>query len=1118
MKPIRLSVSGLHSFREKQEIDFETLCQGGIFGIFGPTGSGKSSLLDAMTLALYGKVERAANNTQGIMNHAEDTLSVSFTFELGAHLRYRVERSYKRSGDISIRSANSRLIEIGEENTVLADKDRDVSQKIQEILGLTIDDFTRAVVLPQGKFAEFLSLKGTERRQMLQRLFQLEKYGDQFNRRLRARVDEKKAFLNEVIAEQTGLGEASKENLKEAKAALQKADTAAEVARENLVKAEKRKEEATEIWELIQQMTELHKKKDVLNNKSGEIEGLQTKINEATAASQLKPYLDAVEATEDEAIKAEERYKETKRQLKEANSIYLSKLEAYEKQRSIQQEQEPLLIKRLNELERGMGLEKELSELRSEWNSLEKQRITLDKETKSTEEETEKAHQDLKVARSLQTDLNQQLTELQVAPTDRKRMARALSLKQEFQSLTKQLEETSEEEKKSAAERDRLRPYQVETTHKLNQSKENYSAYYQSVQSTYHLVSSYKLTLEQQMVNLQDQIVNANKKLEESRTHAIAIRLAQNLNKGESCPVCGSKEHVQLAEGEDHTSGWHNRIRRDEQQREALNEQFQNAKQLQYKLEQLSDLMTEEEERSSELLENDLPNVNRKLTNDELVTEMKSLAQDVQGLEGKIKKEGKLLQELKSKETEYAYRLEQVEGYLKERREKRIELTKQREELEKKLLDEVSLSIHQIDSETKRMEEMDQQADVVRDRLTKSVPYIEEKEQRLVALQESVQQYSVRKAELTSSQKQLSEQVEKTETEYKNIAGDITAEAGYHQIDDQLKAIRNEEKNAAALMKEAEERYQQTERKAAADQNYDADVRLRLKKALETYKTAEEASIFSDRNRVREADVPPEMRKEWEKRVEAYRKEWDQTEHALQELGVKLSDRRLTEEELLEAIQRAEDAKIAREEALSEFAACRHHLEDVTRRHERYTELEESRKTASAELEKLGKLQTVFRGNSFVEFIASEQLEQVSLDASQKLGDLTSQRYAIEVDSSGGFLIRDDANGGVRRPVSTLSGGETFLTSLALALALSGQIQLRGAHPLQFFFLDEGFGTLDESLLDTVITSLEKLQNDSLSVGVISHVPELRARLPRKVIVTPSEPSGRGSRIEMATM
>ncbi|MFP3821926.1 SbcC/MukB-like Walker B domain-containing protein, partial [Bacillus sp. SIMBA_008] len=87
-------------------------------------------------------------------------------------------------------------------------------------------------------------------------------------------------------------------------------------------------------------------------------------------------------------------------------------------------------------------------------------------------------------------------------------------------------------------------------------------------------------------------------------------------------------------------------------------------------------------------------------------------------------------------------------------------------------------------------------------------------------------------------------------------------------------------------------------------------------------------------------------------------------------------------------------------------------------------------------------------------------------------------------------VMRDDANGGVKRPVSSLSGGETFLTSLSLALALSAQIQLRGQYPLQFFFLDEGFGTLDQGLLDTVVTALEKLQSDNLSVGVISHVQE----------------------------
>lgn len=99
----------------------------------------------------------------------------------------------------------------------------------------------------------------------------------------------------------------------------------------------------------------------------------------------------------------------------------------------------------------------------------------------------------------------------------------------------------------------------------------------------------------------------------------------------------------------------------------------------------------------------------------------------------------------------------------------------------------------------------------------------------------------------------------------------------------------------------------------------------------------------------------------------------------------------------------------------------------------------------------LAKLQSSLRGNAFVEYVAEEQLMNVSRAASQRLRSLTKQRYALETDSGGGFVVCDDANGGIKRPVSTLSGGETFLTSLALALALSAQIQLRGQYPLQFF-------------------------------------------------------------------
>ena len=105
--------------------------------------------------------------------------------------------------------------------------------------------------------------------------------------------------------------------------------------------------------------------------------------------------------------------------------------------------------------------------------------------------------------------------------------------------------------------------------------------------------------------------------------------------------------------------------------------------------------------------------------------------------------------------------------------------------------------------------------------------------------------------------------------------------------------------------------------------------------------------------------------------------------------------------------------------------------------------------------------------------------------------------------------------GGYRRPVSSLSGGETFLTSLALALALSTQIQLRGESPLEFFFLDEGFGTLDTNLLEVVMDALERLRMQNMTIGIISHVPELKNRLARRLIVTAAEPGGVGSKIKL---
>ena len=102
MKPIYLEIEGLQSYKALQKIDFEKLLENGLFGIFGSTGSGKSTVLDAITLALYGKVSRASRGTQGIMNNESERMRVMFEFSMldgSERKRFRIERVYGRKNE-----------------------------------------------------------------------------------------------------------------------------------------------------------------------------------------------------------------------------------------------------------------------------------------------------------------------------------------------------------------------------------------------------------------------------------------------------------------------------------------------------------------------------------------------------------------------------------------------------------------------------------------------------------------------------------------------------------------------------------------------------------------------------------------------------------------------------------------------------------------------------------------------------------------------------------------------------------------------------------------------------------------------------------------------------------
>jgi DNA repair protein SbcC/Rad50 len=152
-------------------------------------------------------------------------------------------------------------------------------------------------------------------------------------------------------------------------------------------------------------------------------------------------------------------------------------------------------------------------------------------------------------------------------------------------------------------------------------------------------------------------------------------------------------------------------------------------------------------------------------------------------------------------------------------------------------------------------------------------------------------------------------------------------------------------------------------------------------------------------------------------------------------------------------------------------------------------------------------LGNLLRANSFERWLCSEALDSLVREASATLMELSGGQYELDRDDRNDLVVIDYSDAGSRRPVHTLSGGETFQASLALALALSKQVigLSAGMRELNSMFLDEGFGTLDTDTLETVASTLEQLAADSdRMVGVITHVAELAERVPVRFVVSRS--------------
>ncbi|SEN08888.1 AAA family ATPase [Paenibacillus sp. OV219] len=1240
MKPILLRLSGLQSYREMQEVDFEKLTEAGVFGIFGSTGSGKSTILDAVTLALYGKVERAANGTQGIMNQAEKTLSVAFTFELagaGEKKRYRVERQFKRSGDVTVSNTISRFVELTDAgDVVIADKLADVTRCVELHIGLNMQDFTRAVVLPQGKFAEFLSLTGKDRRSMLQRLFRLERFGDGLALKLSQRMKAAEAALNEAAAEQHGLGDASSEAVAAAEARYREAAAVAAAARAALADAERLHAEQLHVRERLTALRSKEARQAELLAEAPRIAALERELARLAAAERLAPAL-AAAGTAAAALRAAAERREA------AGLAHAARQEAataaaaaWTAAAADGAAGEPRLALRLGQLAEAQRLEGEAAALAKSAAEGEQRARTAAQRHDSFGAEAAKAQEQLSRATAKQAELRQELKAAELTAADREKREKLGKQLQQHQHLLASKAAAQRESDAAAQQLKRSMGLHGKVRMEMEQAEADVRGQLEQLVPVCAELSEISSHLTVMGSMLPQWIERTRAEQREQERQALAAQLAAGLVEGEPCPVCGScnhhGKHDRAIQGEadagaSHVSAWEQAQRhvqmaqlrltplqtKAESARERLMEAIHmdeaaesqigwtrfapiseaaaaladtispssvvsnsNASADFYseaveQVDLFGDVFDSCEEETALTVSVDPESVDPVSVDPESVDSVSvnlvsadpdtvdpvsinpapvdsplqaaalssseallatqqaltALSEQIAVQEAWLQSAERGFTSSRNRLTETTRKHEQAASELRTQFALSNRASEQREQADKQLAEGLAkwqeqfgetLAPEQAEELLEQLASRENSSEELRMRLEKSVSYIEEK---TLTMQESTKQAQAAELEaatlaekLAGQQLQLQEKQGQLHQMTEGVPAAqliAAAEQELTKLRSSLKQQTERHEAAQAALQAAlltQSREQEAER-AAANRHEETSAEWEAQLARSPFENGEE--VVSLQPRLTEQS---KLLEEAAKFHEASNQIAAQIELLRDQLG----GRSQTEEEWEAAVLQLARCREENELQLGLSAKAERDQEELKQKQERWNALETKRTQMDQLTGRLKSLQTVFRGNAFVEYVAEEQLVQVCRAASERLGFLTKRRYALEVDSGGGFVIRDDAGGGIRRPVSTLSGGETFLASLALALALSGQIQLRGKYPLQFFFLDEGFGTLDPELLDTVITALERLHNETLAVGVISHVPELRARLPRRLIVTASEPAGRGSTVALETM
>jgi len=1016
MIPIRLTIQGLYSYQTKQTIDFIQLTSAHLFGIFGAVGSGKSSILEAITFAIYGETDRLNardGRNYNMMNLKSSELLIEFDFETGKEqTRYRAvvkgRRNSKKFDDVKVLERSAYRFHSGEWIPIEVGS-------LTEIIGLSYENFKRTIIIPQGQFQEFLQLGNKERTVMMKSLFNLERFElDAKAAALEAKNNSQKQNIEGQL-QQLGAIDPEQQNTLQEK--LDNLKKEMEVLTLKLAEQQKMEAEHKQLHELILKKETTQFKLAEFTRRLPETESLEKKIsNYEYCLIHFKNVIESQKSSTQKIQSLDQKIADESLKLKQTEEQYGVVEKQFDAVKT-EYDQRELLRQKAEELEKLVRLADLRQLIAGADERLKKGNAVIEETVGKIEKyklEREKLEADLSEKKAAQPDL------LMLANV-RSWYELQTGFMQQLQSISAEAEKCTDERKVLGMKEQRLFENHTLASFSGEQNAANGVSFLKEIEA------SFKTKIAELDTSIQHFRVQL--KLEE-----FAVGLAD----GEACPVCGSLHHPQMLVVADVNQN----LKQTEAKKEAIEKEIAACEKLAEQFGELGNLLIVNEkqmagifERKKELEAKETAHKQlfqwEKYPNSESVAEAFSQAES-------LKKAIDLLEKQKDEATK---KYEQ-ESANKEKYQQQIE----------KIRNEVTAF---------RAESEILQAQL---KLTDSKQYAEKSKIEIEAEKNDLlQKYRLLERQFNDLNNRLVE-LRKTKD---SLAGSISA--------NQIQLIQEKK-----LLEE---------------------IVLQLENALKS-------SVFSNLNEVvlilqQSMDVQAERTK-----INAFRQEMMMTQTQMQQLQNEIGDRKYDAEIHRQLQEQLTESRQLLNQLNQDFGVTEKTLADLKKALAAQAELRKTMEKLELRAENIRTLRSLFKASGFVNYVSSVYLQNLCNAANDRFFRLTRQKLSLEITDDNNFQVRDYMNGGMVRSVKTLSGGQTFQAALCLALALADNIQKITESNQNFFFLDEGFGSLDKESLSTVFEALKSLRKENRIVGVISHVEEMQQEIDTHLRIENQEETG----------